>query len=351
MRNDPEKTGRLNLLERHSKFWRCETVDRTLIGVCREGAFFLKPFLELGVSDGPLTHQAVPEPRSFIPADYEKNLAGDPLDGDLFWAAKPPRAIPWLEAIIGCDVNVSSGSKAITARPPAQLPDLATIDLATNPWLNLMNDFTNTLAGHFGQRCPVGQTLMRGPSDMMAALLGQDFYTGLIDHPEKMKILASQCTEIWLQVLQSQYEYIPRYQGGYVSGTSGLWAPGRLAVYQEDAGGTISAAMYRKFFFECDAAIAAAFDYSLLHLHSASLHILGAVLEIPRLNAVNVVLDPSGPNLDTLIPDLRRIQKAGKALHLHGDLSEQEIELVKENLSPDGLCIWIVKEESYGIIH
>jgi hypothetical protein len=347
----PGKTRLMNLLERHRRYWRSEPVDRPLFGVCREGAFFLQPFLELGVSDGPLTYPAVPEPQSFIPIDYEKNLAGGPFDGDLFWVAKPPRAIPWMEAILGCEVNVSSGSKAITARPPAQLPDLAAIDLDTNPWLNLMNGFTTALAAYFGQRCPVGQTLMRGPSDMMAALLGQDFYTGLIDHAEKMKMLAQQCTEIWIRVLQSQYQNIPRYQGGYVSGTSGLWAPGKLAFYQEDAGGTISTAMYRRFFFECDAAIAAAFDYSLLHLHSASLHILGAVLEIPKLNAVNVVVDPSGPTVDALIADLRRIQKAGKALHLHGDLSEQEIEHVKENLSPDGLCIWIVREESYGIIH
>jgi len=351
MRHFPEKIERLDLLERHRSFWRCEPADRPLVGVCREGTFFLQPFIELGVSDGPLTCQAVPVPHAFIQTYDEKKLASDPLDGDLFWAAKPPRAIPWMEAILGCEVNVSSSSKTMTARPPAQLPDLAAIDLDTNPWLNLMNDFTITLAGYFGQRCPVGQTLMRGPSDMLAALLGQDFYTGLIDHADKMKILAQQCTEIWIRVLQSQYQYIPRYQGGYVSGTSGLWAPGKLAVYQEDAGGTISAAMYRKFFFECDAAIATAFDYSLIHLHSASLHILGAVLEIPKLNAVNVVVDPSGPTLEALIPDLRRIQKAGKALHLHGDLSEQEIELVKENLSPDGLCIWIVREENYGTIH
>ena len=266
----------------------------------------MQPLLDLGVSDGSLAVQTVPEPRSFIPY-YEKTLDGDPLDGDLFWVAKPPRAIPWMEAIIGCDVQVSSSSKTITARPPIQSFDLVVADLVANPWLKLMDDFTTALAGHFGQRCPVGQTLMRGPSDMLAALLGKDFYVELLDHPEKTKVLAEQCTQLWIRVLQEQYERIPRYEGGYVAGTFGLWAPGKIAGYQEDAAGFISAAMYRKFFVECDAAIAAAFEYSLIHLHSASLHILGAVLEIPNLSAVNIVVDPSGPSLAALIPDLRRI--------------------------------------------
>jgi hypothetical protein len=344
------KNSLMNLLDRHRRFWGGEPVKQPLMGVSREGSFFLQPFLTLGVSDGLLTPQTVPVPRSFIPY-YENTLAGDPLDGDLFWVAKPPRAIPWMEAIIGCDVQVSRSSTTITARSPIQSFNLEAIDLVANPWLNLMNEFTTELAGYFGQRCPVGQTLMRGPSDMLAALMGQDFYVELVDHPQKIKTLAQQCTQIWIRVLQEQYERFPRFHGGYVAGTSGLWAPDKIAVYQEDIAGFISTSMYQNIFFECDAAIAAAFEYSLIHLHSASLHILGAVLDIPGLNAVNIVVDPTGPNLDVIIPDLRRIQQAGKALHLHGDLSEHEIELVNENLSPDGLCIWIVREENYESTH
>lgn len=335
----------MDLIERHGRFWKREPVDQPLFGVSRQGAFFLQPFLDLGVGDGPLSLEAVPDPEAFIGPYYEKTIAGDPLDGDVFWVAKPPRAIPWMEAIIGCGIYVSSNSKAMTAIEPSELPDLDVLDLSSNPWLRLMTAFTVTLANHFGDRFPVGQTLLRGPSDMMADLLGQRFYTELYDNPEGMKKLAHQCTDVWIKVLQAQFEHIPRYQGGYVSGIMGLWAPGTVAVYQEDAAGFVSAAMYREFFFDCDAAIAAAFEYSLLHLHSASLQILGPVLEIPNLDAVNVVVDPIGPSLEELIPDLQRIQQADKALHLHGDMAEQDIELAKRALSPDGLCIWIVREK------
>ena len=334
----------LELLELHRRYWRLERADRLLIGESREGSFFLQPFLDLGVKAGPLRLENVPEPEAFIEPYYRRTLRGNPLDGDLYWVLKPPRALPWLEAIIGCGVHVSDRARSMTAVAPAVVPDLAGLDLDANGWLRLMTAFTQNLAAHFGDRYPVGQTVMRGPSDMLAALLGLSFYTELCDNPAPMKVLARRCTDLWIKVLQAQYRHIPAYQGGYVAGTMGVWAPGPVAVYQEDAAGFISESMYREVFWECDTAIANAFPYSLLHLHSASLRMLTAVLEIPRLTAVNVVVDPLGPTLADLLTDLRRIQAAGKALHLHGDLSAEDIRLVRSTLSVDGLCLSLVRD-------
>lgn len=330
------------LLERHRRWWHCEPVDRPLIGELRQGSFFLQPFLDLGVSEGMLALEDVPDPEAFIEPYYEKTFNGDARDGDMFWVAKPPRTLPWMEAIVGCGVYVSASSKATTAIAPDVLPDLDRIDLESNGWLRLMTAFTDCLARHFGDRYPVGQTLMRGPSDMMAALLGQQFYIELYDNPAPLKKLAQQCTDIWIKVLQIQNQHIPLYHGGYMSGLNGIWAPGTAAIYQEDAAGFISEAMYREVFLECDVKIAAAFDYTLLHLHSASLQILNAVLEIPQLASVNVVVDPLGPKLTAMLPQLQGIQAAGKSLHLHGPLSPEDIELARSNLSPNGLAIWLV---------
>lgn len=334
----------LELHELHRRYWRREPADRLLIGESREGAFFLQPFLDLGVKAGPLLLEIVPEPEAFIEPYFRKMLRGNPLDGDLYWVLKPPRALPWMEAIIGCGVYVSDSSRSMTAMPPEVVPDLANLDLGANGWLRLMTAFTQKLAAHFGGRYPVGQTLMRGPSDMLAALLGLSFYTELYDNPAPLKVLARRCADIWIKVLQTQYRHIPAYQGGYVAGTMGMWAPGPVAVYQEDAAGFISESMYREVFWECDCAIANAFPYSLLHLHSASLRMLTPVLEIPSLTAVNVVVDPLGPTLAALLPDLRRVQAAGKALHLHGDLSAEDVQRVRSTLSADGLCLSLVRD-------
>ncbi len=334
----------LELKELHRRYWGREPADRLLIGESREGTFFLQPFLDLGIKAGPLSLADVPEPEAFIETYFRRMLRGAALDGDLYWVLKPPRALPWMEAIIGCGVHVSTTSLSMTATPPDVVPDLDRLDLATNGWLRLMTAFTRNLAQHFGDEYPAGHTLLRGPSDMLAALLGLSFYTELYDHPEAVKRLARQCTDIWIQVLRTQYRQIPSYQGGHVAGTMGVWAPGPVAVYQEDAAGFISESMYREVFWDCDRAIAEAFPYSLLHLHSASLRMLPAVLEIPSLTAVNVVVDPLGPTLVELLPDLQRIQAAGKALHLHGDLSAGDVQRVRTDLSPDGLCLSLVRD-------
>jgi hypothetical protein len=334
----------LELQELHRRFWHREPADRLLVGESREGVFFLQPFLELGVKAGPLPRESVPEPAAFIEPYFRKTLRGDPLDGDLYWVLKPPRALPWMEAIVGCGVHVSASAKAMPDVAPKEIPDLTSLDLDSNGWLHLMTSFTQNLAAHFGGRYPVGQTLMRGPSDMLAALLGLSFYTELCDNPMALKVLARQCTKIWIEVLQTQFRHIPMFQGGHVAGPMGVWAPGPVAVYQEDAAGFISESMYREVFWECDLAIANAFPFSLLHLHSASLHILKAVLEIPSLTAVNVVVDPVGPTLTDLLPNLRRIQAAGKALHLHGNLSVEDVQFARSNLSVDGLCLSLVRD-------
>lgn len=331
----------MELIERHRRFWTREPVDQPLIGTSREGVFFLEPFVELGLCDGPLVIQDIPRSEAFLP-HYDNILDGGPLDGDVYWVAKPPRAIPWMEAIAGCSVNISISSNIITATPPTTLPDLQAIDLTANPWLRLMNTFTDMLTHHFGDRIPVGQTLMRGPSDMLSAMLGQQFYTELVENPKQITTLARQCTEIWIGTLQMQYEHIPRYQDGYMSGIMGINAPGMVAVYQEDAAGLISPSMYRQFFFDCDATIASAFDFTLIHLHSASLQLLKPVLEIPNLTAVNVVVDPIGPSLEVIIPHLQSVQNANKALHLQGCFLDNEINALQESLSPNGLCIYSV---------
>lgn len=334
----------MDLIERHRRFWKCEPVDKPLIGESREGKFFLQPFVDLGLKDGPLLIQDIPSPSAFLPY-YQQSLAGEPLDGDIFWTAKPPRAIPWMEAIIGCKVKATLQSNCMTASTPDHQTDLAVINVLNNPWARLMSEFTDILRNQFGRETPIGQTLMRGPSDMLAALLGQHFFTLLLDDPKTLHQLAKQCTRIWIDTLTAQFELTPRFHSGYVAGIMGLWTPGRVAVYQEDAVGQISTAMYKEFFLECDAEIANAFEYSLIHLHSSALQMLPAVLGIVNLSAVNVVVDTIGPTLETLLPVFHSIQEAGKALHVHGDFSQNDIATLQKELSPNGLCIWIVREE------
>ena len=56
-----------------------------------------------------------------------------------------------------------------------------------NPWLQKLVEFQKFLVNLSGGRFPVGNSLMRGPLDLLAALRGQEnMCLDLYDCPEKM---------------------------------------------------------------------------------------------------------------------------------------------------------------------
>lgn len=336
----------VELLERHRLFWELEQVEQPLVCFSGEGVFFLQPFIDLGLQEGLLFPEQIPPPQAFE-SYYDRGAAITSTSGDMIWVQHPPRAIPWMEAIAGCHVVMTPEAGTITpvkqSGQPADAPSLEV--LADNPWRRSLMAFTRWLSQRYGESFPVGQSLMRGPADMMLALLGsQAFYTGFYDDAQRACRLANECTELWIEVLQQQYACMATFASGYGAGVLGLWAPGQVAVYQEDAAGLVSPAIYRKFFLDCDAMIANAFDYSLIHLHSASLQILDLVLQIPALTAVNVVIDPQGPDLKALLPAFLRIQQTHKALHIQGKMTSEQRAWLTSALSPVGLCIYILKD-------
>ena len=61
-----------------------------------------------------------------------------------------------------------------------------------------------------------------------------------------------------------------------------------------------------------------AFEYPLIHLHSAGLQILPSILAMEKLPVIEVHVDPSGPSLETLMPTLKQVQ-AVAPLQIFGD--------------------------------
>jgi hypothetical protein len=121
----------------------------------------------------------------------------------------------------------------------------------------------------------------------------------------------------------------------------GLWAPGSAVQFQADASCNLSAKTYREFLFEIDRSIASQFEYSIIHTHSASRHILPVLIEEPELKAIEVTLDPLpyGPPPSELLPVFQTVQQAGKALFISGPMKRFVLDSILETLSPVGLAI------------
>jgi len=335
-------------LKRHAAFWVRGEADVPLMGTTpRQARFPLRALRTvLTAKDGLITADMI-EVEPLLQYADEQFTSEGLLLGDLLWSASPWVAIPWMEAILGCPIRISEHSESLWAEPIlADWEQVADIQLSpANEWLFKLLELTSALAEHSQGRYPTVQTLMRGPSDMMAALRGSErLCLDLYDYPAEVRRLAEICTDIWVEVNKKVLDTIPSFRGGYGTGLMQVWAPGQSVVFQEDASIFLSPSMYREFLLPGDRRIAESFEYSMIHLHSAALHIIDDLLEVDTLTAVQVAFDPSGPSIEQLIPVLAKIMERKPLLFMGvvGDLAQADMDQITDALPAEGLCLLAV---------
>jgi hypothetical protein len=111
---------------------------------------------------------------------------------------------------------------------------------------------------------------------------------------------------------------------------------------QEDATAVYSPFLYRKFVQPVDRMLAAHFDSSFMHLHSTSIFLLNAILEIEELQCLEINNDALGPPLEHLVPHFQRVQQVRKPLLIQGSFTPREIKLLMDCLEPRGLFLNIM---------
>ncbi len=324
------------ILDAHKNFWQAQAGSHPLIGVSLSPYFPLQSFR--GLTKGPL----MPEDVHIAPfldqmdAEFETSQK---LRGRAIWAAAPFSGIPWMEAILGCPIFV--GDETIWSEPLEWNWDRLhhLWPEPDNPWLQKLLAFTAALVGRADGRYAIGLTLMRGPSDIMAALMGHErFCLELYDHPSEMKQMAWECAQIWVQVANAQLALIPRWQNGCCQPLRQVWAPGPCLETQEDAAIMLGPAVFRELLLPGIKHIASNFDYPFFHIHSGSLRACESVLEVNELAAIEVTVDVAGPTLSELLPYLAKIQKA-KPLIIHGMFDAAQMVEALSRLRPEGLCL------------
>jgi hypothetical protein len=264
---------------------------------------------------------------------------GDGLDVHM-----PYGAIPWVEAILGCPIHATYQSGSMrSAHIVRDWDDWKSAHKWTESWAESLFRLSELLVAHSGGRYAFSQTLMRGPSDLAEAVLGPEFMClSMYDHPRELRAFLEDVTEVFLRVLRGQWERVPRVEGGCTTWW-GLWAPGTVVRTQCDASAILSARQYAEWFLPYDVRICEAVDYSVIHLHSGSLHTVGELLKVPKPQAIQVSLDPepSGPPYLTLLPTFERILRGGKSLIINGTITREELRITEERLPSDGRYIGV----------
>jgi len=278
----------------------------------------------------------------FLP-DYERMFqVSETIGQDAFWTAEPFTGIPWMEAILGCEIYAAEES--FISKP--WLTDLTKADTLKldpeNAWLRKYLEFTDKLVTLSKGRFPVGMPIMRGPSDMVGALMGQaEMVYALQDEPDRMKALFLKVAEIFLQVQELQRSRIQPFHGGWALGFYHVWCPGPSIWYQDDLSALLSPDLFRTFLSPTSRRICEGFSYTAVHLHPASFFLLDEILANEKLTAVEVNKDVGGPSVEAMLPELEKILTR-KNLILWGDLTIQDLEVIKNNLPLRGLFFHIL---------
>jgi len=205
-----------------------------------------------------------------------------------------------------------------------------------NRWWKLTLQMTEAALERALGRYFVGLTDLHGGLDALAALRGQqNLCLDLIERPDKVKEAMAFLTPLWFTIYEEPHRLIQRKLRGS-STWIGLWSPGKMYPVSCDFICLISPSMGREFVLPDIVAEIEWLDHSIYHLDGpGALPHLDALLEIPQLGGIQWVPGAGSPPTREWVPLLKRIQAAGKNLHL--GVAPQDIESLLEQISPRGV--------------
>jgi hypothetical protein len=334
-------------IARHMRFWNREDTGRVLVSVTVAGDFFFSRHYEAArhlLVPGTVITPDMLDVDTFM-ADYERMYQESlEVEQDGFWVGTPFTGIPWMEAMLGCEIVAMENS--FVSRPTgATVETQGAVRLQHgHPWLEKFLEFTRALVTLSAGRFPVGEPIMRGPSDMLGALLGQEAMVyAILEHPEKCAALLHHVTEAFLQVMRQHNDLIEDFHGGRSMGFYNVWTPGPCIWYQEDLSALLSPTLFKHMLRPCGEMICAGYDYTAIHLHPSSFFIVDELLQIDKLRAIEVNKDVGGPSVPEMMSLLQKIAER-KNLILWGDLTEDDLACIQQHLPTSGVYLHIVAE-------
>jgi hypothetical protein len=206
----------------------------------------------------------------------------------------------------------------------------------TSRWWRLTQEMTRRRAEALAGQAWVGLTDLGGASDVLAALRGTEAL--LLDmalNPEPIPAAMEVLTATWRHCFDELWAITREHAEGCVMWL-GLWAPGRMYNIQSDFCCMVSPAMFEWFIAPELETLCRFLDHSLYHLDGPdALKHLDRLLAIPELGGIQWTPGAGHPPTVEWLPMLKKVQAAGKRLHLHGPISDAERLL--RALRPEGV--------------
>jgi hypothetical protein len=271
--------------------------------------------------------------------DYERHYNETrALDQTGFWTAEPYTGIPWMEAFWGCEI-IANGESFMAQPLVKEAGELERLAFnMENPWTAKYFEFVTKLNKLSQGRFPVGAPIMRGQGDTAGALMGQtQFIYALYEEPDIIKRTLGKIVDSFLAIYKEMHRLNTPFLGGSSMGLYHVWAPGESLWFQDDIGALLSPALYREFLLENERRFCGRYPYTMMHLHPSSFHLLDDILSNENLKVLEINKDVGGPSVAQMLPQYRKVLEKKRGLVIWGDLTEEEIQFVFDNLELKGI--------------
>ncbi len=288
-------------------FWDRKSTGRPPVGIYDEDIFlpikFLRrPFTRLTVTPEEINGD-------LVVGEYEFSFAHRAVTCDDYMPFSSAwRGIPWLEAACGCPVRYADGSLA-PGHFVSAVDDLSKLTLsAPNAWLDCLRRETERIQAQAAPDCWVSPSILRGPSDALAAIRGMtEFFLDLHDSPQAVERAARVLNHVLITEMDIHYSIVKPKLGGFVQ-ILGYWAPAKTFMLQEDALGMCAPSVYRDIFMQFNAAIVEHLGpHVLFHFHSTGFAHHPHVMDIPGIAGVQMTMETIGPTLADMIPFFQKV--------------------------------------------
>jgi hypothetical protein len=179
--------------------------------------------------------------------------------------------------------------------------------------------------------CWISPSILRGPSDILAAMRGMtNFFIDLHDNPRALKKAAQRVNQVLLKALDMHFSIVKPKLGGY-GHIFGYWAPGKTIAIQEDVMGMASPAAYRDIFMEFNEEVVKHLgEYVLSHLHTTGYKHYKDVLKIRGIAGLQMSIEDVGPTLLQLLPVFREVLEKSRLLLMVDSHFEQLPEVLRK---------------------
>ncbi|MFI4911912.1 MAG: hypothetical protein ACIAQZ_09630 [Sedimentisphaeraceae bacterium JB056] len=258
--------------------------------------------------------------------------------GDFIFAASSFWGIPWLEAALGCEIFADHSTGSIYAKHPESLSSVNLEYSSDNGWVKKGVEFLDKLAAHSNGRFPLATPRLRGISDLLACIYGdENLVFKFFEDAEHIKELCTKLTDYWISFAAQQLEHIPDFHGGIGSFYYHNWAPAGTVWLQEDASSILSPDIYSEFILPCVEKQIAAFNGCITHMHPTGFYPYKQLVDTDML-ALELHIDEGGPGAKELFGVHKEIL-AKKPLIIWGAITEEDLDFMFDNLPPQGLAI------------